>query len=748
MADSKQIQLNGKQLEAVSCLKGPLLILAGAGSGKTRVLTHRIINLIQEGVAMPGEILALTFTNKAAGEMRERVRRQLAEPGMPVDQIWLSTFHSMGAKLLREHAHLVGLDSSFSIFDSADQKTVVKTVMQEVGISDKVVSPKAVAWKLDSLKNDGINPKNFEGSQSFMDKKLVPIVKRYQEKLKENNAVDFGDLLLLTFELFHKNPELCDEFQDRYPFILVDEYQDTNAIQYKILKLITAKYRNLCVVGDEDQSIYKWRGADISNILNFEKDFPETKVIKLEENYRSTKNIISAASTVIANNTQRKEKTLFTSNPDGDPIEIHILQSDFEESQWVVESIRKKVQLEGVPLNDVAIFYRTHAQSRLLEDRLRYNRLHYKIFGGLKFYDRAEVKDVLAYMRLMVNPKDDVSLFRIINVPTRGIGKTSLIKIKTFALEKNIAGLEAIGEICSMPPTPEFKGAARSKLQGFLKLYQELLAASEEQNAEDFYSFLLEKTGYLDKLKDEDTIEAQTRIENLKELASALSEYAARTAQSGLREFLEEVALLSDLDKEQENQENYVTMMTLHSAKGLEYPYVYLVGLEEGLFPSIRDESFEDDEDIEEERRLCYVGMTRAMKKLHMTSARMRKVFGRTQIRRESRFIDEIPEQYRVLVDETRGRAPANSWQQNAGHMDDDSQYFNDPNPDGFESQVNDEPTEGGFPVGSKVAHPDFGAGVVVKRSGNSTNLKVSVRFNGFGVKKFIARFAPLEPLI
>lgn len=512
------------------------------------------------------------------------------------------------------------------------------------------------------------------------------------------------------------------------------------------MRLITQKYRNLCVVGDEDQSIYGWRGADITNILNFEKDFPECKVIKLEENYRSTKNIISGASALIANNSQRKEKTLFTNNNDGEPIEIHLLHSDFDEAKWAIETLAKKTRDEGFSYRDAAILYRTHAQSRLLEDQLRYNRIHYKIFGGLKFYDRAEIKDVLAYMRLMINPKDDVSLYRIINVPTRGIGKTSLLALKAYAQENSLTALEAMGAMMGDPDSIRYvKGSARKKFADFLQLYKHLFRASEEQSAEDFYSYLLEQSGYLKKLEADESIESQTRIENLKELASALSEYDAQSAQSSLRQFLEEVALLTDLDREQEQSENYVTLMTLHSAKGLEFPLAFMVGLEEGLFPSIREDRFDDEDAIEEERRLCYVGMTRAEKKLYMSSARMRKVFGTTQVRKESRFIDEIPEKNRLVVDHNQGRVP--NWKERATFLqDDNSPYFGDDGGSGFESQA-PQGENGVYGVGKKVAHPEYGVGTIIGKQGNADNLKLTVRFSKVGNKKFIAQYAPLEPV-
>jgi DNA helicase-2/ATP-dependent DNA helicase PcrA len=742
--------LNLKQKEGVESATGPVLILAGAGSGKTRVLTHRISHLIHEGFAMPGEILALTFTNKAAAEMRERVHRLLGSPEIPVHEVWLSTFHSMGARLLRDNAPLVGLESNFSIFDTSDQLAAVKRAMEACELSDKILSPKSILWKIEALKNDGLNPADYNpASSNFFDAKAGPVIRKYQTILKENNAVDFGDLLLLTYELFHKNEEFTDDFQDRYRFILVDEYQDTNPVQYKILRLITRKYRNLCVVGDEDQSIYRWRGADIRNILDFEKDFPEAKVIKLEENYRSTKHIISAASKVIANNFQRKEKTLYTNNPDGEQIEVHLVDSDWDEAQWVVHSIEQKLRDEDFSAKDVAIFYRTHAQSRNFEDRLRYARLNYKIFGGLKFYDRAEIKDIIAYFRVLINPKDDLSLMRIINVPARGIGKTSLTALQDFAVKEHLSCLEALGIMSTDPRAGDVNSGTRKKFANFLNLFGELQKACSELTAKDFYLFLLDKTGYMQELKRENTVEAQARVDNLQELASALDEFDARSADSSLRQFLEEVALLTDMDKEKNNNAPYITLMTLHSAKGLEFPLVYLVGLEDGIFPSIRDNVGENVDDVEEERRLFYVGMTRAMKKLHLSSAQMRKVFGRTNIQRPSRFLEEVPTQHKMVYDH-RTQKTSSTFRANFdnGYDDDFSFTYSQTTPsDDKYLGIDVVETNDNFGIGRRVKHPDYGSGTIVSRSGGSQDLKVSVKFDRFGLKKFVARFAPLEVL-
>lgn len=747
--------LNPQQKAAVETMLGPSLILAGAGSGKTRVLTYRIAQLIEQGAALPGEILALTFTNKAAKEMKIRVAKLLCNTleDKLVDNIWISTFHSSGARWLRQYAEFVNLDPGFVIYDDADQKSLIKDCMKRLNISDKVVAPKAVAWKINALKNEGKNPKDFNpgAGAAFFDRKVAPLLRLYQERLEENNAVDFGDLLLKSYELFKNNEELCDAFQDRYRFVLVDEYQDTNPVQYEILRLLTKKYRNFTVVGDEDQSIYKWRGADIRNILDFEKDFPEAKIFKLEENYRSTANIIRAASKVIANNKERKEKELFTKNADGESVEVHYVKSDFDESRFVTKEIKKLID-SGISASDIAIFYRTHAQSRLLEDSLRYERLPYRIFGGLKFYDRAEIKDAMAYMRLIVNLKDDVSFYRIINTPARGIGKTTIDKVRDFASFRNVPALEAASLI--MDPEEDLLGAAtKKKIKVFLQMYTELQDKLRDYPPQDFYAYLLERSGYIDALRKDDSIEAQTKLENLKELASAIGDYEQRNDEPSIIGFLEEVSLLTDYDRTQ-NDDVYVTMMTLHSAKGLEFHHVFMVGLEEGLFPKVKFELGSEVEEIEEERRLCYVGMTRARQKLTLSSARLRKVFGQTQVQNPSRFIEEMPQdEIRIVEHAPReqraynfgGASRSSEFDQSPQY--DSNFYSNDTGNDfGFESQVQDD-DESPLKVGVKVHHPDFGRGVIVQRSGRGQSLKVSVRFERLGTKKFIARFAPLEPL-
>jgi DNA helicase-2/ATP-dependent DNA helicase PcrA len=765
--------LNPSQKEAVETLKGPLLVLAGAGSGKTRILTFRIVHLIESGAAFPGEIFSVTFTNKAAKEMKERVSHLLQGKGIPIDDVWISTFHSSGARILRQYGDRIGLERGFSIFDDSDSFALIKDCMETLEISDKVVAPKAVHWRIQQLKNEGIDPMDFKASShDFFEKKIEPLVHAYELGLRRNNAVDFGDLLLKTYLLFERDPALLDAFQERYRFFLVDEYQDTNGVQYKLLRLLAQKYRNLCVVGDEDQSIYRWRGADIRNILDFERDYPEARVVKLEENYRSSGHIIRASNKVIANNTQRKEKTLFTSNPDGEQVEVHHMENDLEEARFVVGSIKKLID-EGESPAEISIFYRTHAQSRLFEDVLRMERLPYRIYGGLKFYDRAEVKDALAYMKALANPRDDVSLSRIINVPARGIGKTSVEAAKNYANQERIGLMQAMERMAGNEG--EIGSAARKKFGVFVELIERLKTKVADLTPREFYSLVLDETGYTRALENENTIEAAARLENLQELANALGDYEVRALERGadatISGFLEEVALYTDMDRAEENVES-VTMMTIHSAKGLEFRNVFLVGLEEELFPSIKGDVFSDknDDDVEEERRLCYVGMTRARERLWLSSAHVRRVYGQQKVRRPSRFLAELPDGEVLVKDHAPvvrsynfGSGSGSSWgssgggaggwgnapKAQSGAWDD---YYDAPTSStaskaldaalGFEGE--DRPDDS-YRVGVTVKHPDYGVGRIIKREGNRDGLKLSIQFQKAGTKKFLAKYAPLE---
>jgi DNA helicase-2/ATP-dependent DNA helicase PcrA len=741
-------KLNPQQEAAALHVKGPVLVVAGAGSGKTSVLTKRIVSLIEQGHAFPGEILALTFTNKAAREMRERVRRELQNIAPEVaDQVFLSTFHSAGVKWLRKYAYAFGLNPYFTIFDDSDQTTIVKDVLREMGLSDEEFSPKFVLENLDRLKNDGINP----SEHNFLElrypahrEKLKTIAKLYEKKKMDAQGFDFGDLLLKTYELLEKFPEIRTVLQSEYSFILVDEYQDTNAVQYKILKLLSEKNQNLFVVGDEDQSIYKWRGADIRNIREFERDFPNACIYKLEENYRSTQNILDVANAVISNNTQRREKQLFTQAGEGELVQVHTFGTDFEEARWVSKKIAKLIR-EGVNPQDIAILYRSHSVSRLFEDSLRLDRVPYVIYGGYKFYERAEIKDALSYMRLLVNSKDDVAFSRIINTPPRGIGPTSVEKIKDLARSENVSAFEALSLSVS---SQSFGAGPQKKFQSFLKLYEELQNEVRETRLSDFYASLLDKSGYREYLSAQNTVEAASKLENLEELRNVLVDFETQKPEATLAEFLQDSSLSTDFDKV--NPESSAQLMTLHSAKGLEFPYVFIIALEEGIFPSKMSLGFMGDgEEVDEERRLFYVGITRAEKLLQLTNSKVRRVYGRLQVQRPSRFIGELPKLKIQLEDHSEDSNSTGFRAWNRYDSSDERSYYSDSKAtesqtwgDAFEDVYEDE-----YKVGSKVEHPEFGTGIIRARSGSGEATKVQVDFRGYGTRKFLTKFAKLKVL-
>lgn len=632
--------LNEQQRKAVVQTSGPLLILAGAGSGKTRVLTYRMASLIVQGLCLPEEILCVTFTNKAAREMESRIYKILSEQNVQIfSQLWISTFHSFCVRILKQHITLLDYKPFFTIYDSSDQLSLIKKIMKALNINDKVYPPKSIQAKIGTAKMLALTPEEInKNPQGIMDQKALDIYTRYEEELKKANALDFDDLLLKTYLLFKMYPELLSEYQKKFKYIMVDEYQDTNHIQYLLMKMLAMGHRNLAVVGDEDQSIYSWRGADISNILNFEKDFNEAQVIKLEENYRSSANIVRAASAVIKNNQQRKDKTLFTSNSEGSLIQIQEERNEYDEARFVAQKIRNLLD-ESYTYNDIAIFYRTNAQSRVLEEQLRTSNIPYRIVGGVRFYERMEIKDILAYLKISLNPADDLSVKRIINVPARGIGKTTVEKLEEVALQEKITLLQAIQKCVD---ERVFNAGTSSKIRRFAELVSQLQSQVADFNACEFYQIVLDQTDYLKALKMEGTVEAEARIQNLEELDNALTQFMKERGEEGtLQAFLEEMALVSDAD-DIDNEASSVTLMTLHISKGLEFPNVFIVGLEENLFPS---RSFEDnsDEDIEEERRLAYVGMTRSRENLWLTYTRTRRVWGQEQMNPPSRFISEIP---------------------------------------------------------------------------------------------------------
>lgn len=627
--------LNPKQKEAVLHTDDPLLILAGAGSGKTRVLTHRIAYLIDECGVNPWNIMAITFTNKAAGEMRERVDNLV---GFGAESIWVSTFHSSCVRILRRHIESLGYTTSFSIYDSDDQKTLMRQVFKAMDIDTKQFKERAVLAAISSAKDKLITPEEFllNAGADFREKKTGEIYKEYQKQLKKNNALDFDDLIVKTVELFQNNPQVLDYYQERFRYIMVDEYQDTNMAQFKLVSLLASKYRNLCVVGDDDQSIYRFRGADIQNILSFENTFPGTKVIKLEQNYRSTQNILDAANGVIRHNFGRKDKTLWTANGEGDKILFKQFDTAKDEADFVVRQIRDS----AYSYQDQAVLYRTNAQSRLLEERCIFYNVPYRLVGGVNFYQRKEIKDVLAYLKTIANGVDDLSVIRIINVPKRGIGATTIGRVTAFASEHNMSFYDTLKEAKQIPGI----GKAAEKIGRFIAQMEAFraMAHSEEYSIKDLIDHILEDTGYEEELQEEGEIEAQTRLENIEELINKAAAYEEDSEHPTLDEFLEQVALVADIDNV-DDSEDRVTLMTLHSAKGLEFPKVYLVGMEDGLFPGIMSIMADDKTEMEEERRLCYVGITRAKKELVLTAARQRMINGETRWSKPSRFIDEIP---------------------------------------------------------------------------------------------------------
>ena len=638
-------KLNEPQREAVYHTDGPLLILAGAGSGKTRVLTHRIAYLIGERGVNAWNILAITFTNKAAEEMRQRVDKLV---GFGAESVWVSTFHSACVRILRRFIDRLGYENHFTIYDTDDQKTLIKEVCRKVDVDTKVFKERSLLSAISSAKNEMILPDEFElnAGGDFAKMKIAKVYREYEAQMRANNALDFDDLLVKTVQLLQTQPDVLESYQERFRYIMVDEYQDTNTVQFQLVSLLAGKYKNLCVVGDDDQSIYKFRGANIRNILDFEHEFPDAKVIKLEQNYRSTGNILNAANSVIANNRGRKEKSLWTENGEGELIRLRQFDTAFDEADFIGEDIKSAVR-QGGSYNDSAVLYRTNAQSRLLEEKFIAMNIPYKIVGGVNFYARREIKDLLAYLKTIDNGRDDVAVRRIINVPKRGIGLTTINRIQESATERGIGFYEAL----LAPGLIAGVGRSATKLDSFAALIEYFKTLAEEMNITDLLQEVIEKTGYIESLENEDKEEAKTRKENIDELISKAATYEEscqdKDEKATLSGFLEEVALVADIDSLDEDQE-YVVLMTLHSAKGLEFPRVYLAGMEDGLFPGYMSINAGDREELEEERRLCYVGITRAEQELTLTSARRRMVHGETQYNPMSRFVKEIP---RELLD-------------------------------------------------------------------------------------------------
>ena len=737
--------LNPPQQEAVFHTEGPLLILAGAGSGKTRVLTHRIAHLIADKGVNPFNILAITFTNKAAQEMRERVDKLTGADGMSV---WVATFHSTCVRILRRYIDRLGYDNRFTIYDSDDQKTLMKEICRKLNIDTKKYKERSLLAQISHAKDEMITPDEMEmnAGGDFNQKKVAQVYREYQAALKSNNALDFDDLLVKTVELFQNCGDVLESYQEKFRYIMVDEYQDTNTVQFKFVSLLAARYGNLCVVGDDDQSIYKFRGANIGNILGFERVFPDAKVIRLEQNYRSTKNILNAANEVIANNAARKEKRLWTENPEGEKLHFRQFMNGFEEAEYVIGDIAKKKREHLADYRECAILYRTNAQSRLFEEKCLKANIPYKIVGGINFYARKEIKDLLCYLKTIDNSADDLAVRRILNVPKRGIGATTVGRVQDYADYMNVSFYDALRVAEEVPSI----GRSLNKIEGFVTFIQSLKSKAQAYSVTEILEEVIDLTGYVDELKAEDTEESRARIENIDELISKTVSYEeamkAEGREATLSGFLEEIALIADIDTVDPDQD-YVLLMTLHSAKGLEFPYVYLAGMEDGMFPSSMCIFSDDPTDMEEERRLCYVGITRAMKELTLTSARQRLVRGETQYNKVSRFVREIPRELVELGTTIQEHKP--SMQEIPSPKNSYMQMRQTFRAKPFEAQ-NFKVTKAAsldYGVGDTVRHIKFGVGIVRDIVEGGRDYEVTVDFDKVGVKKMFAGFAKLKKI-
>ncbi|HCE69561.1 MAG: ATP-dependent DNA helicase PcrA [Geobacteraceae bacterium GWC2_55_20] len=739
--------LNPPQKEAVLHGEGPLLILAGAGSGKTRVITNRIAHLIRERGVRPWNILAVTFTNKAAREMAERVQRLLGGGDTPL----ISTFHAACGRILRRDIHQLGFQSSFAIYDDRDSDRLLKDVINELDLDEKRFELKGVSARIDSFKNRGLFPEEIGSIPpgDVYNQRVVEIYSAYQERLKKCNALDFGDLMIQTVRLLTRFPEVCNYYRERFQWILVDEYQDTNPVQYHLIRLLAGERRNLCVVGDDDQSIYSWRGADIRNILEFEKDFPGVKIIRLEQNYRSTATILTAAGEVVKQNFGRKGKTLWTENPQGEPIRYERVESDREEARFVCREIAR-LRGSGIPLDEIAVFYRTNAQSRLIEDALVGEALPYHIVGGVRFYARMEVKDILAYLRVLDNPADEVSLKRIINVPARGIGNSTVDKISQQAAARDVSFSDAMRDAAV---EGVLTTGPRGRVASFVAMMERFRDLSASGNLAELARTVMQESGYLGRLKDSRVDDDAERLENLEQLLAAIEEFSEKNPEAGLSEFLEQVSLVSDLEQGESGKAS-VTLMTLHAAKGLEFRAVFMIGMEERLFPHVR--SLDDLDGMEEERRLCYVGMTRARERLYLLNARRRYLFGQEQNNQPSRFLKDIPSELiedggTASVYSRRSEAsprPEPDWaNQRIATTGSTSHNLSMVSAASNELEVIPEPPDEheGVSIGMRVRHGKFGVGTIRKIEGEGDGQKVIVWFNSVGPKKLMLRFAGLE---
>lgn len=731
--------LNKEQAEAVRTINGPMLILAGAGSGKTKVLTCRVAHLLQQGVR-PYRILAITFTNKAAAEMRERVDKMA---GPAAKDVWLFTFHAFCARVLRRDIDKLGqYSNNFAIYDTTDTKNLIKQILKEMNLDEKRFQPAGIIGRISNAKNELLGVKEFAAQAGdFYEAKVAQIYEAYEGKLRANNAVDFDDLLLLTLRLLQEVPKAREKYQDKFDYIMVDEYQDTNHVQYLLTKLLAGKHHNLCVVGDADQSIYGWRGADIRNILDFEKDYPEAKLVKLEQNYRSTQVILDAANAVIENNTGRKPKNLWTNNGMGTEITYYQAVDERDEARFVIEQMQELQLKEGAKLGDMAVLYRTNTQSRVFEEMLIKSGMAYTMVGGTKFYERKEIKDIIAYLRLIYNPHDGLSLERIINVPRRGIGDATLARLQSYANETNQSMFDVISNASEVPGlSSRFVG----KLDELASLLFEFMGEAEETSVKQLIINVMQRTGYQEQLELGRNAQDQSRLENLQELLSVAEDFAEKAARNGdeasLENFLSEVALVSDID-DAELGDEAVTLMTLHSAKGLEFPTVFLVGMEEGIFPHAR--TLGDEEEIEEERRICYVGITRAERHLYLSNAKMRMIYGDTLSRRPSRFLQEVP---RNLIHEYR-----RPQQQKVVLRDvPREQDFRPRTTNWFlQNKSSFVPKEASssasFKAGDRVNHKKWGLGTIVAVKDTEDGQEVKVAFNGGGIRSLLTKYAVLQ---
>ncbi|ABS34647.1 DNA helicase PcrA [Clostridium botulinum] len=731
-------KLNKEQYEAAITIDGPLLILAGAGSGKTRVLTYRIAHMIENLNIYPSKILAITFTNKAAGEMKERIK---ALVGDVVEGMWVSTFHSSCVRILRREIDKLGYDKNFTIYDTYDQKTLVKQCMEELNINDKEITDREIINTIGNQKDNLISPKEFKkiSNGNYRKDRIADAYILYQKKLKTNNALDFDDLIYKTVELFKTNKDVLEFYQRKFKYIMVDEYQDTNKSQYELVKLLALVHRNMCVVGDDDQCIYEWRGADISNILNFEKDYKEAKVIKLEQNYRSKGNILNAANEVIKNNSQRKNKVLRTENENGNKIKVFRAYSDIDEAKFVASEIKKIIKDSERSFNDFAVLYRTNAQSRIFEDVFMKRDIPYRLIGGLKFYDRKEIKDLMAYLKLINNPLDDISLRRIINVPKRSIGDATVKKVQEFANEMDECMYSVLLDADQILTLSQ---RSITSIKKFVSIMNSFIRKKDEISVSALIKEILEETGYLKELKNSKNPDDVSRVENLKELVSAAADFERESEDKSLGAFLEKVALVTDIDNYDENSDS-VAMMTVHSAKGLEFPVVFMVGMENGIFPGTQ--SLSDPKEMEESRRLCYVAITRAKEQLYITSAEIRKVFGRTVAYALSDFVSEISKDLKDNVNITGEVATDKVLHKNFGIRSQKTNSINSYKSPSLNNIPKNNVDSNKLNVGLKVKHKDFGIGTIVSMSKVSDDIKLTIAFDRRGVKILMLSMAPIE---